>query len=112
MKSTLKGTWKITWMEQWDLDFVDLVVPGHVTFEAKGHGHFQFGCVEGGFSWSEGDQYFDSRWEGSDEMDKARGEIYGEIEDGELRGTIEFDSGDESDFRAVKKSAGLKKAKS
>lgn len=114
MKSSnsLKGIWKIIWMEKWDQDFVDLVVPGHVTFEAGGHGCFQFGCVEGGFSWSDGDAYFDSRWEGCDEMDEARGEINASIEDGELRGTIEFDNGDESDFRAVKKNAFLKKAKS
>lgn len=99
-------------MEQWDQDFVDLVVPGHVTFEAKGQGHFQFGCVQGGFSWLDGKSYFDSSWEGCDEMNESRGEIYGEIEDGELRGTIEFDSGDESDFRAVRKRTVLKKAKS
>src|SRR5277367_3011686 len=105
MKSSacsLKGTWKIVWMEQWDQEYVDMIVPGHITFEAEGRGHFQFGCVEGGFNWSEGDSYFDSRWEGCDEMDEVRGEIYAEIEDGELRGTIELDNGDESDFRAVK----------
>jgi hypothetical protein len=89
-----------------------MVVPGHIPFEAESRGHFQFGCVEGGFHWSEGDSYFDSRWEGCDEMDEARGEIYAEIEAGELRGTVEFDNGDESDFRAVKKSAAFKKAKS
>jgi hypothetical protein len=113
MKSSnsLKGTWKIVWMEQWDQDYIDMVVPGHITFEAEGRGHFQFGCAEGSFDWPDGDSYFDSRWEGCDEMDEARGEIYAEIENGELRGTVEFDNGDESGFRAVKKSASLKRAK-
>jgi hypothetical protein len=112
MKSSnsLKGTWKIVWMEQWDQDYVDMVVPGHITFEAEGRGHFQFGCVEGSFNWSDADSYFDSRWEGCDEMDEARGEIYAEIENGELRGTVEFDNGDEFGFRAVKKSVSLKRA--
>ena len=113
MKSSnsLKGRWKIVWMEQCDQDYVDMVVPGHITFEAEGRGHFQFGCVEGSFNWSDGDSYFDSRWEGCDEMDEARGEIYAELKNGELRGTVEFDNSDESGFRAVKKSASLKRAK-
>ena len=85
MKSSnsLKGTWKIVWMEQWDQDYVDMVVPGHIAFEAEGRGYFQFGCTEGSFNWSGGDSYFDSRWEGCNEMDEARGEIYAEIENGE-----------------------------
>jgi hypothetical protein len=60
MKSSnsLKGTWKIVWMEQWDQDYVDMVVPGHITFEAEGRGHFQFGCAEGSFNWSDGDSYW------------------------------------------------------
>jgi hypothetical protein len=33
-----------------------------------------------------------------------------EIENSELRGMVEFDNGDESGFRAVKKSASLKSA--
>jgi hypothetical protein len=49
-----------------------------------------------------------SCWEGSDEMDEARGEIYAEIDDGELRSTIEFFNGDESEFRAVTKSVARK----
>jgi len=90
-------------MEKWDQKFVDLEVPGHVTFEDGGRGNFQFGLVQGFFSWSAKDAYVDSCWEGSDEMDEAHGEIYAEIEDRELRGTIEFFNGDESEFRAVRK---------
>jgi hypothetical protein len=41
-------------------------------------------------------------------MDEARGEMYAEIEDGELPGTIEFFNGDESEFRAVTKSVARK----
>jgi len=109
--STLKGTWKIIWMEMWDQEFIDLEVPGHVTFEDGGRGHFQFGCVHGFFDWSAKDAYVDSCWEGSDEMDEARGEIYAEIKDGELHGTIEFFNGDESEFRAVRKRVARKNAR-
>jgi hypothetical protein len=108
--NSLKGTWKIVWMEMWDQEFVDLDVPGHVTFDNRGRGHFQFGCVQGFFGWSAKDTYVDSCWEGSDEMDEAHGEIYAEIADGELRGTIELFNGDESEFRAVRKSVARKSA--
>jgi hypothetical protein len=100
--SPLKGRWKIIWMEGWGQDYVDAEVPGHITFDDQGRGEFQFGYVCGGFYWTEKDSHFDSKWNGNDEMDEAFGEIYGEIEDNELRGTIEFFNGDESDFRAVR----------
>jgi len=112
VSSTLKGTWKIIWMEMWDQEFIDLEVPGHVTFEGGGRGHFQFGCVHGFFGWSAKDDYVDSCWEGSDEMDEAHGEIYAEIKHGELQGTIEFFNGDESEFRAVRKRVARKNARS
>ncbi len=44
-------------------------------------------------------------------MDKVQGEIRAEIEEGELRGTVEFWNGDESDFRAVKKAPASKSTK-
>ena len=51
--SPLIGYWKITWMEMWDQDYVDEIVPGHVTIGASGACRFQFGVVEGGFGvWS------------------------------------------------------------
>ena len=100
--SPLKGRWKIIWMETWGQDFVDAEVPGHVTFGDRGNGDFQFGYVRGSFGWSEKDDYVDTHWGGNDEMDEAHGDIYAEIEEGELRGTIEFFNGDDSEFRAVR----------
>jgi hypothetical protein len=44
-------------------------------------------------------------------MDEARGEIYAEIKDGELHGTIEFFNGDESEFRAARKRVARKNAR-
>jgi hypothetical protein len=101
-QNPLKGRWKIVWMEMWDQEFVDAEVPGHVTLGDRNEGSFHFGYVQGSFTWPDDQGFVDSCWEGNDEMDEARGEIYAEIENGELRGTIEFFNGDESDFRAVK----------
>ena len=41
------GKWRIVKMDQWDQEFVDLVVPGHVTIGKSGKGSFEFGAVEG-----------------------------------------------------------------
>jgi hypothetical protein len=100
--SRFKGRWKIVWMKMWDQDFVDEDVPGHVTFDEKGGGEFQFGYVCGSFAWSAADHSIDAPWEGNDEMDPAHGDICCEIKNGELHGVIEFFNGDESAFRAVR----------
>ena len=47
-KTTLLGRWRIHEMEQWDRDYIDLLVPGYIEFAEDGLGTFQFGTVEGG----------------------------------------------------------------
>ena len=98
----LKGKWRIVWMEMWDQDFVDAEVQGHVTFEDKSDGCFQFGYVQGQFRWNEDEADLDTTWEGNDEMDEAFGNIDAEIIKDELHGTISFHRGDESAFKAEK----------
>ena len=93
------GRWKIVWMEMWEQDFVDLDVPGHVTFRDKEHGDFQFGYVTGDFAWSPNDHCVDALWEGNDEMDFAHGDIHCEIRNGVLHGIIGLFNGDRSAFR-------------
>ena len=44
-RSSLLGKWRITEMELWDTDFVDMLEPAYITFEAKGGGEFVFGAV-------------------------------------------------------------------
>jgi hypothetical protein len=99
--SRFRGRWKIVWMEMWDQDYVDEDVPGHVTFDEKGGGEFQFGYVYGSFAWSTEDKDVDAPWEGNEEMDPAHGSISCRIESGELHGIIRLFSGDKSAFRAV-----------
>ncbi len=40
------GRWRITGMSQWDLEFIDLVAPGHLSIMANGTGAFAFGAIE------------------------------------------------------------------
>lgn len=37
--------WRITHMDEWDQDFVDLVTPGYIEIRTDGTGSFQFGSV-------------------------------------------------------------------
>ena len=73
-----KGRWRITWMETWPQDYVDLVEPGYFQFDEDNLGAFVFGAVRGWidvrvsgkqpyleYSWqgeSEGDHYCGRGW--------------------------------------------------
>jgi hypothetical protein len=46
MKRDYAGKWRITDMEQWDQDYIDLVAPGHLTIDHDATGSLQFGAVE------------------------------------------------------------------
>jgi hypothetical protein len=100
------GTWRIVWMSEWDQDFVNMEVPGHVTFDANQTGHFQFGLVQQGCMFCklnpQNNKRIDFTWQGSDEADEASGRGHAEIVVGKLQGHIEFHRGDDSAFRAVK----------
>src|SRR5260370_31692097 len=41
------GRWRITWMEQWDQDFVDAEVEGYFKFGPRNLRSFQLGYVQG-----------------------------------------------------------------
>lgn len=98
---SFNGRWRIIWMEMWDQEYVDMEVPGYVAVDVQGDGEFHFGIVHGYFYAEPGKTYISSEWEGNAEMDEAQGEISAHVEEGELRGVIEFSNGDESEFRAV-----------
>ncbi len=99
------GEWRIVEMAQWDRDYIDMVVPGHFTFERGGHGSFQFGVVDGGLdcrlvSSSEGPRV-EFTWEGFSEMDQVSGRGWATLRNGEIVGHLYFHAGDDSSFRAT-----------
>jgi hypothetical protein len=51
MRHQYLGTWRIIEMEQWDQDYIDLVVPGYIAFREDNLGEFQFGTVHGGIDY-------------------------------------------------------------
>ena len=100
-KKAIIGRWRITDMEAWDADFIDMMEPGYIRFDADGSGEFVFGTVYGAISGTYGSGDIDFTWEGNSEMDSACGDGYAKLkDDGTLTGEIRFHAGDESSFTA------------
>ena len=100
-RSPLLGKWRIVETEMWDTEFVDMLEPAYITFEAKGGGEFVFGAVRGDLDCRYGSDGVRFTWEGFDEMDPASGAGSATLEpDGPLTGEIRFHRGDESTFKA------------
>lgn len=101
------GEWRITEMEMWDQDFVNLLAPGFIIFDDDGYGSFQFGAVVGDIDARV--ELYDTiprlqfSWLGSDDGDDTCGRGWCVIEEGELRGRLYFHMADDSVFRASKK---------
>ena len=95
------GKWRITSMELWDAEFIDLLEPGRIQFDPEGGGHFVFGAVQGGLDCRYAQASIHFTWAGSDEMDEASGDGDAQLEDdGTLTGEVRFHRGDESSFTA------------
>jgi hypothetical protein len=106
MKTLLIGRWRITAMEQWDQDYVDLESPGHITLKPDGTGQLHFGCVEAELDWRcEADEArVEFTFAGFDEGDEVTGRGWAQAEGKRLTGRIIFHQGDESGFAAAKAS--------
>jgi len=51
MSNPYFGTWRIIEMEQWDQDYIDLVVPDYISFREDNQGELQFGTVHGNMDY-------------------------------------------------------------
>ena len=100
------GKWRITEMEVWDQEFVDMETVGHFLFEKDELGFFQFGLVQGQIDYSIeriGEvERLEFSWEGQDENDDALGRGWAAIKDDYLEGRFYFHLGDSSWFKAKK----------
>jgi hypothetical protein len=107
MSHAYYGSWRIIDMDEWDQDYIDLVVPGYISFDEKGSGAFQFGTVEGSLDYRiepyGASERLEFSWEGSDEMDPVSGRGWAMIKEGQLHGKLYFHEGDNSGFIAEKK---------
>jgi hypothetical protein len=95
------GQWRITEMEQWDSDYLDMEVEAYIKIGPEGSGEFQFGLVFGqmdGEVVKNGDQErFEFTWDGNDECDPASGSGWLKLKDkNSLEGRVKFHQGDHS----------------
>lgn len=103
-KTAFVGRWRITEMEQWDQEYIDMDGPGHITFTRDNLGEFHFGCVNTQIDWRHDPEAgrVDFTFEGFDEGDEVSGRGWARIEGKELVGFFAFHLGDESGFKASK----------
>ena len=106
MKSKYIGKWRITDMEHWGKDFIDLVIPGYIHFQKDSDGSFQFGAVEGEIDYRievVGEiERLEFTWAGHDEGDPVCGRGWAVIDGDVLHGRLYFHVGDDSWFKAIK----------
>lgn len=107
MKKAYIGKWRILEMEQWDKEYIDMMVPGHLTIQKDGKGLIQFGVVEAEIDCRvesiNGKERLDFTFEGSDEGDQVCGRGWAQVNCRDMKGRLYFHLGDDSTFTAVMK---------
>lgn len=102
--SVFDGWWRITWMEEWEADYIDMEEPGHFSIEGE-DGWFVFGMVRAEMDARvlRGEDKLEFSWEGTCEGEHmcGRGKI-GIREPGVAEGRLFIHYGDESGIRLEK----------
>ena len=94
------GRWRITEIEGWNKDYVDLVGPGKLQFDPDG-GQISFGAVQIGLECWYSPTGVNINFHGSDEGTEVWGDGDADLEpDGTLAGEIRFHQGDDMPFTA------------
>ncbi len=96
------GRWKITWMDMWDQDYIDLVESGYFLFNEDNLGEFVFGAVRGWLDVrvSTRQPMLEYSWQGESEGDQLCGRGVFEFADPDHgEGIIYIHNSDESAIR-------------
>ena len=95
------GRWRLVESDIWDGDYLNLVGPATIAFEADGHGEFAFGCIQASMDLEYGRTIVFFRYIGCDEGDEVTGSGSAEInDDGTLEIELSFDNGDDATLKA------------
>jgi len=105
MERSLVGRWRITGMELWDQEALDLVEPAFIRIDPSGTGLLGFiavlGTVDCRLERVDGVDVVEFSWEGDDEGSAVSGRGRASLsDDGEMQGRIYFHFGDDSWFVA------------
>lgn len=100
------GLWRITGMEVWDADYVDMEVAAHITIRPDLTGQFQFGLVQGELdgriSRVNGKMRLAFSWTGFDENDPVGGRGWMTISGDQAEGRVFIHNGEDSAFSAIR----------
>ena len=98
----VEGTWRLTEMELWDTDYIDMEGPGLIVFQKKGRGEMLFGCVHVGLDWryEKTADRVEFTFTGFDEGTEITGRGWAKVDSDNLDGKIFIHQGDESGFKA------------
>lgn len=106
VEKTVVGTWRITSMEVWNVDYFDMEAPAQITIRADLTGEFQFGLVQGDIdarvSIVDGVAHLEFSWSGFDESDPMSGRGWMVVTGDQAEGRIFIHLGDDSAFTAVR----------
>ncbi len=100
LPSNVLGRWRITQIEGWEADYVNLLGPGYIQFDPGG-GQIEFGAVQISLEcwYSPTGAHFN--FHGSDEGTEVWGDGDADLEqDGTLAGEVRFHNGDDMPFIA------------
>jgi len=104
------GSWRITQMDEWGPDYLDLIVPAFITIEPKAAGSFQFGAVGGWLDYrvltDRGAARLEWSWQGFNDSDEACGRGWAVLDGSVLRGHLFIHGSDDSAFVAASLSQG------
>jgi hypothetical protein len=106
-RSAVVGTWRISEMELWDQESIDLLGPAFIEFRDEGAGRFRFIAVAGQMDCRYGHRHgrpiVEFSWEGHDDGDPASGRGWAVLDDdGMLSGHIFIHHADQSAFTAIR----------
>src|ERR1700692_4498368 len=101
--ASITGRWRMTEMDKWDQEAIDLVTPGCIEFDEDGLGSLGFIVVTGALDCRDADRDgqpgVEFSWQGSDEGDDASGRGWAALNpDGTLEGHHYLNPGDASAF--------------
>jgi hypothetical protein len=104
-QTNISGKWRITEIDLWDQEAIDLLGAAFIEFKGKGS-QFRFIAVDGWMDCRHGQRNgrpsVDFTWDGNDECDPASGRGRASLQkDGSLTGHIYFHRGDASGFTAL-----------
>jgi hypothetical protein len=98
------GRWRITDMELWTVEDLDLLGPARLTLARDGCGTMRFIAVDVGLDYRvverDGQPAIEFTFDGIDEGDRVSGRAWAVLAGDELRGRVFFHHGDDSSFTA------------